>query len=65
MAKFGKNRPLRSCRKVVWFGGQKNCCASAPLGRSRPKFRELCRLLICVCVPNLVRMGCCLLLQKD
>jgi len=24
VAKFGENRPLESCRKVVWFGEQKN-----------------------------------------
>ena len=31
---------------------------SPPLSRSRPKFCERCRPLICVCVPILVRIGC-------
>ena len=75
LTKFGVNRPLRSCRKVVWFTTEKNSrfagLVPAPIlpkmGRSRPKFPERCHPLICPCIPNLVRIGCVLpdLFQKD
>ena len=50
VAKFGENRPLRSCRKVVWITTQKNTgpvrfvpAPSLPkMGRSRPKYPERC-----------------------
>jgi len=64
--KFGGNRPLRSCRKVVWFTTQKNSRSAvlvpAPIlpqmGRSRPKLPERCRYLTRPPIPNLVRIGC-------
>jgi len=61
MSEFGGNRPLRSCRKVVWITTQKNSRSEglvpAPIlpkmGRSRPKFTERCPRTL-----NLVRIGC-------
>ena len=63
VAEFGENRPLRSCRKVVWYCLQKRHASGtlfspAPLSRLRPKFRERCPPLTWVCVPTLVRIGC-------
>ena len=66
-AKFGENRPLRSCRKVVWIT-TKNSGSTwfvpAPsfpkMGQSRPKFPERCHPLTCPCIPTLVRVGCVL-----
>jgi len=57
MAKFDKNRPLQSCRKVVWYCWQKTPNVrdtseppiSPPLSRSRPKFHEHCQPLSCAC----------------
>jgi len=62
---FGENRPLRSCRKVISVAYKKNSGVgdtfelpvSAPLNRSRPKFRERCRPLTCACVLTLVQIG--------
>ena len=75
-AKFGEKRPLRSCRKVVWYCLQikkrgvedmSEPPISSPLSRSHPKFRERCRPLTCVCVPTLVWIGCGLpdLIRKE
>jgi len=55
LAKFGENRPLQSCRKVVWITTQKTLAPqtrpSAPIlpkmGRLRPKFPERCHPLTC------------------
>ena len=69
MAKFGENRPLRSCRKVISYCWQKKpgvgdtfepLSISPHLGpnRFRPKFHERCRPLTCARVPTLVRIGC-------
>jgi len=66
--KFGENRPLRSCRKVLWITTQKNSgsvgLVPAPIlpkmDRSRPKFPERCQPLTCPRTPNLVRIGCAL-----
>ena len=65
-AKFGENRTLESCRKVVSFGQKNRGFAGdvrsppilLPLGRSRSKFPERCRLWTCACAPNLVGIGC-------
>jgi len=75
VAKFGENRALQSCRKVVWITTQKNLGSAGliparilpKMGRSRPKFPERCHPLTCPCIPNLVRIGCVLpdLFQKD
>ena len=75
MAKFGENRPLRSCQQIVWVATQKQTRAPrdsfAPIlpkiGRSRPKFPERCYPFNCLCIPNLVRIGCVLLdlFRKD
>ena len=66
VTKFGGNRPLRRCRKVIWFITQKNSGSAglvpAPIlpkmGRSRPKLPKTL---------NLVRIGCVLpdLFLKD
>ena len=66
VTKFGGNRPLRRCRKVIWFITQKNSGSAglvpAPIlpkmGRSRPKSPKTL---------NLVRIGCVLpdLFLKD
>jgi len=50
VTKFGENRPLRSCRKILWITTHKNSGSAgfvpAPIlpktGRSRPKFPERC-----------------------
>jgi len=55
MNKFGGNRPLQSCQKVIWFTTQKTSLStglvSAPIlpkmGRSCPKLPERCHPLIC------------------
>ena len=75
VTKFGENRPLRSCRKVLWITTQKNSGSAglipAPIlskmGRSRQKFPERCHLLTCPRIPNLARIGCALpdLFRKD
>jgi len=75
VTKFGKNRPLRSCRKVAWITTPKNLGSAglvpAPnlpkIGRSRPKVLERCHPLTCLRIPNLVRIGCALpdLFRKD
>jgi len=74
-AKFGENRPLRSCRKVAWITIQKNLGSAGlvpasilpKMGRSRPKFLESCHPLICPRIPNFVGIGCVLLdlFRKD
>ena len=64
--KFGGNRPLQSCQKVIWFTTQKTSLSmglvSAPIlpkmGRSCPKLPERCHPLICPRIPNLVLIGC-------
>ena len=75
VAKFGENRPLRSCRKVVWITTQKNSGSAGlvpspilpKMGRSRPKFPDRCHHLTCPRIPNLVRIYCDLpdLFRKD
>ena len=75
VAKFGENRPLPSCWKVLWITTQINSGSAglvpAPIlpkmGRSRPKFPERCHPVTCPRVPNLVRIGCALpdLFWKD
>jgi len=75
VTKFGENRPLRSCRKVVCITTQKNSRSAglvpAPIlpkmGQSRPKFPERCHALTYPRIPNLVRIGCALpdLFRKD
>jgi len=58
MSKFGGNRQLRSCRKVVWITTQKNSrsagLTTAPIlpkmRRSRPKLPERCRPLTYPCM---------------
>ena len=62
VAKFGENRPLRSCRKVISYIADKKTGVgdtferpiSPPRNRSRPKFRERCRpyaisYYLCMC----------------
>jgi len=76
MTKFGENRLLESCRKVVWFTTQTKNLGSAGLvwvpimpkmGRSSPKLPERCHPSTCPRIPNLVRIGCVLpdLFRKD
>jgi len=56
VAKFGENRPLRSCQQIVWVATQKQTRAPrdsfAPIlpkiGRSRPKFYERCHPFTCL-----------------
>jgi len=69
VTKFGENRLLRSCRKVLWITTQKKRDSTglvpAPIlpkmGRLRPKFPERCHPLTCQHILNLVRIGCALL----
>jgi len=76
VTKFGKNRPLQSCRKVAGITIHKKthalCDSSQPhfcpkLAVSRPKFPERCHPLTCPGISNLVRIGCALpdLFRKD
>jgi len=74
VTKFGENRPLQSCRKVLWITTQKNSGSAGlilailpKMGRSCPKFSERCHRLTCPRISNLVRIGCALpdLLRKD
>jgi len=75
VTKFGENRPLRSCRKVLWITTQNNSGSAglvpAPIltkiSRSRPKFPERCHPLTCPRILNFVRIGCALpdLFRKD
>jgi len=75
VTKFGENRPLQSCWKVVWLAKQKNSHSAgfvpAPIlpkmGQSHPKFSERCHPLPCPRILNLVQIGCVLpnLFRKD
>jgi len=66
VANYGKNWPLGSRRKVVWYCLQKKTSCTGDvwalmlprLGRRHPKFSELCCPLTHACVLNLVRIGC-------
>jgi len=77
VTKFGENRLLWSCQKVLWITtkklGLREYAGIVPapilpkMDRSRPKFPERCHPLTCPCIPNLVRFGCALLdlFRKD
>jgi len=67
MAKFGENRPLRSCRKVISYCLQKNSGVGdtfePPISphladRAQNFVTVVDRPLICACVPTLVRIRC-------
>ena len=66
VAKFRESRPLgtgKLPKSRPVYRTEKNRLgrtrpSEPPLGRSRPKFRESCRLLTCVYVPTLVQIGC-------
>ena len=75
VTKFGENRQLQTCRKVLWITAQKNSGSAGfvpplilpKMDRSRPKLPERCHPLTCLRVLNLVRIGCALqnLFRKD